>query len=1074
MTREDEQYSNLRWLYDLLDRPIRLSTGISPFQLRSDFSAASTFNRATFFKKSGITFDAKELQFYFDEACVSEESIGYLRSTLGGSLVIGYELSEQTRKVLSRAGINYIDIWLHPIRYMADILFGVSSGSKEVFEKIKKYQLDEEYLYQYATKYKISTYKGWKRVSDKLDVKPNSALFVGQTLYDKAVSLNGKMLSILDFKDRLDEISSQYSEVLYSRHPYLKNGDEDVIKFIKSSRNIKLTNIPSYHLLAHPNIEKVATVSSSVACEAKYFEKETEFLYRPIMDLYADYSVRSYITIFRSIVNPSFWADILQPFCKTVESLPNVEYLAPQENLRDMLGFYWSYAEVDKGENLRRTVKALDIKLQNLAGSGIKKFNSGKVSVKKEAKDKVIQAFNVENAKLAIDKAEVVSFDLFDTLVYRCLESPNDLLDLVSLDVFEGDRELSRKFSAARKASRNKIKSEGLAEEVLLKDRYQAVLSEDDWSNLELSAEELERKEFDIDIKCLDVRPSGKELFDYALSQKKIIVISTDTYYSVSFIKELLGHFNYEGYHKIFSSSEIGYTKHTGNIFPVILSRLNLTPKEMLHIGDNKRSDVDNALAHGIQSIFLPSVESFFRDSNKLTPKHHLRDEVMNSVYKGLLAQRNDVNLSKIVAKSFTGGGAKELGYRTVGLFMYGFAKWILESALEDEVEDLIFLSRDGQIVKRVVDLFIEKNSVNNVRTHYLYASRRSLSVASIYTLGDALEILKINFSPITPADLLVARFGLDREVIEPVISELFGKQELVKSDSAADLDKLGEVLRTCVSHLLEVSGAERAALKKYYSMTGAFNTGKAAVVDIGHNGTLQRYISKFMDVDGLAGYYFVTYVGVQSNVIELGMKAKGYLGEFLDAKDPRHAYKQNLIMFELAFINKEQSFVRCIEDEAGNVQKEFLSTEGDLARSEFCEKLHSGVVEFCSDLEDKRINLGRVFQLNAEESITPYLEFIRKPAYCDAQMLMNVAFENKYSGRNLEYIIGRGGAKGLWKEGHNLLLGGAEEFDKSPFLKENEGFIRRNIRKLVADRSQIKRDIINVYSYLKTGEFKI
>ncbi|WNZ54765.1 HAD-IA family hydrolase [Microbulbifer sp. MKSA007] len=1078
MTREDEQDSNLRWFFDLLKRPIELSTGICPAALRSDFFGGATFNRSVFFKKSGISLDIQELQYHYDASSINTDSLQYLKECLGDALVVGYELSEQTRDVLIRADIAYVDIWLHPCRYLDDILFGVSSSKKEVFQALKKYELNEEYLYQYATKYKISTYKGWRRVLDKVSIKPNTALFIGQTLYDKAVAKNGKMLTAIDFIDRLDKASNEYAEVLYSRHPYVKRGDESILEYIKSSSNISLTSYPAYHLLAHPDVKKVLTISSSVACEAKYFEKEVEFLHRPVLELYEKYSTRSYVTIFKSIVNPRFWSEVLSPVIATT-SAPNVEYLTSGENLRDMLGFYWSYPEINKLENLRRTVRALDNKVAKIAKT-LPQLNKRKSTGSVEgaaasikASGQQFQAFDIDSIKLSIDKVDFVSFDLFDTLVFRCLEKPGDLIDLFSKQVCEHQLATARSFSKARNISRRNAESSGLKEEVLLRDRYDVLLREEVWSELQTSGKELERGEFALDLKCLSVRPVGKKLFDYALAKGKKVIIVTDTYYPVELIEELLLEFGYKGYFRLFSSSEVGLTKYTGNIFPQVIEALEVSPKAVVHIGDNKISDVEKANLHGVQGIHLPSIEDFFKRSSRLSSKAYLSDEISNSIFKGLLAQRNDSFLTKTISRTVGGGSAIELGYRSVGLFIYGFAKWILGKASEDGVTDLVFLSRDGHVVKDVVDNLLKKTGKAGVKTHYLYASRRSLSVVSIHTLDDALGILKNNFSPVDPVTLLSARYGLDPEVVGPVVRSIFKHQKQVKSASESDIEKLGEVLRLCEKHLLDVAERERAALKEYYSNSSAFDGEKCSIIDIGHNGTLQNYISRFMGIENLKGYYFVTYAGVQSNIIDRGMSASGYLGEFMDINSPEHPYRKNLVMFELAFLSKEQSFVRCKFTSERKVEAEFLPFEGDEVRSGFSANLHQGVVEFCLDLEETICRLGVEFVLEPYESIGPYLELIESPERQDIVMFKEVTFENKYSGRSLEYVVGNGQVPGLWKQANGTLSGSlGQEYDYVN-VKTGNGFIRRNFKKMLSDRGQIKKDIINIYSLIVHGEYR-
>ena len=54
---------------------------------------------------------------------------------------------------------------------------------------------------------------------------------------------------------------------------FVKIGDERIISFVTSFNNVSLIDTPTYELLAGSEINKVVTISSSVATEAKYFGK---------------------------------------------------------------------------------------------------------------------------------------------------------------------------------------------------------------------------------------------------------------------------------------------------------------------------------------------------------------------------------------------------------------------------------------------------------------------------------------------------------------------------------------------------------------------------------------------------------------------------------------------------------------------------------------------------------------------------------------------------------------------------------------------------------------------------------
>lgn len=130
MTKEKEQFSNLRWFRDFLSRRLLKSSGQKPVSLTSSLSNASQLNRVKFFSLSNIELDIEETQFYYDEKKITKESKDYLLEFIPeGSIVIGYELSRQTRRIFDSLNITYIDVWLHPIRYLDDVLFAFNSNS---------------------------------------------------------------------------------------------------------------------------------------------------------------------------------------------------------------------------------------------------------------------------------------------------------------------------------------------------------------------------------------------------------------------------------------------------------------------------------------------------------------------------------------------------------------------------------------------------------------------------------------------------------------------------------------------------------------------------------------------------------------------------------------------------------------------------------------------------------------------------------------------------------------------------------------------------------------------------------
>lgn len=117
MTKESEQRNNVKWVYDLLNNVINIAVDVRVDEFVSIDSISNSvdvLSRINFFGLSNIPLFTSETQFYFDCSEINNDSLDYLKSCIGEeTLIIGYELSEQTRNLLDGNGLHYIDIWLH-------------------------------------------------------------------------------------------------------------------------------------------------------------------------------------------------------------------------------------------------------------------------------------------------------------------------------------------------------------------------------------------------------------------------------------------------------------------------------------------------------------------------------------------------------------------------------------------------------------------------------------------------------------------------------------------------------------------------------------------------------------------------------------------------------------------------------------------------------------------------------------------------------------------------------------------------------------------------------------------------
>tara|TARA_B100000700_G_scaffold254648_1_gene286983 strand:+ start:4769 stop:8074 length:3306 start_codon:yes stop_codon:yes gene_type:complete len=1080
MTKEKEQFSNRKWVVDILSYPIGKATGSKVVEFSSSLSNNDKFSRIKFFEKSGIELNIHEVQFWYDANEISDDSLGYLSEFLTpGDVIIGYELSEQTRYLLDKINVTWIDFWLHPVRFLDDILFGFSSSNEDIHNKISEFRIDEEIFKLYANRLKVQFYKGYRRPS--INIPDNSALFIGQTLNDKAICSNGRMLNLLDFKEKFEELAKKYDKVYYSRHPYVKKGDEEILKYINEHPSASFIDKPTYSLLASGKIKKVASISSSVVHEAACFGISSEFWYKPVFPVGAGFP--NYQTIYQEFISPHFWADILSPILST-KKCDRVMFLDTKDKLRDMLAFYWGYKTVDKVEDIRQTLLAVDRRVQKLSApksitesiSNINKTKVEKVEPPKILLEKYSARLN--QWKKLVDKAEYVSFDVFGTLIERPLSNPNHAFDILDSKL-PAEHELKGIFRSEREKARNLITPDlrTCGEEISIDERYSALQQKFKLNND--ATYELSNLEHGLDVNLCMPRKSGMDIYNYAVSKNKKIIIISDIFYSSAFVKELLSNANITHYHKLYVSSETHLLKHTGNMFSYVKKDLDIANKNVLHIGDNLRSDIEKAKDHGLNTLHIERSYDYLHNKHPVLKSLEKQDSneflTSKSITKSLVSEKIFMSEASISDTSFTAGSAELLGYCVLGPLFSGMAEWLYKQAVSQGLTDLYFLARDGEIIKRAFDKYNHKIGGEKIKSHYLYASRRSVNVAALKTTQDLIDLLSLNFTPQSIGSLLETRFGLSDPNI--VIVKEAGYESLCDlADYKKDKDKLQRLIVGLSHDILDNAAHERRNLVKYYSHKGLFSADSVGIVDIGHGGTLQRSISVFLDRP-VTGFYFVTSKDIQRNVLDNNMHAYSYFASELDIdKESFKLYQKYILMFENVFLNNQDSFKK-IDIVGEDFNPVFVVNNTDKARKEFIEQVHNSIVEFSSDYSDVLSKTSSHFNyvgLSSKYAVTPFLDMLEKPSPQDAMLFSDIEFENIFSGRKSKKLINLNPgdkdstlAYSLWKEGAIVL------FNNTPKPKLKFNLLNLIVRKFSTEK-QYHKFLKDPYSFFNDSNNKL
>jgi len=180
----------------------------------------------------------------------------------------------------------------------------------------------------------------------------------------------------------------------------------------------------------------------------------------------------------------------------------------------------------------------------------------------------------IEKTKKKIARAEVVSVDIFDTLLLRPYLSPRDLFLHIEIDqCLEGFAFARREAElSARKKNPDK----------------QEICYDDIYNEIEARFSSAKKIELDWEFMVLQPNPEMKILWDYALELNKKVIVISDMYHSYEDLSQLLIKNKFHAFAHLYVSSRYGKTKKKGTLFEQVFHDLHVNPQEFVHIGDNK------------------------------------------------------------------------------------------------------------------------------------------------------------------------------------------------------------------------------------------------------------------------------------------------------------------------------------------------------------------------------------------------------------------------------------------------------------------------------------------------------
>ena len=350
-----------------------------------------------------------------------------------------------------------------------------------------------------------------------------------------------------------------------------------------------------------------------------------------------------------------------------------------------------------------------------------------------------IQRKPVEALIKQLSQYNVVSFDVFDTLVFRPFAKPVDLFSI--LEVQNGLIGFQKCRRDAEERARNKTTKPN--KEINIYDIYEELES-----SYDINPAQMAKAEMLLETKICYANPYMHAVYEKLVEKGIKIIAVSDMYLPSACIQEILVNCGYDAINTVYVSNEYGDSKESGGLQKVINEKLG-SSASVIHVDDNWNC-IEGCKKAGWKPAFYRqcnSVGNLYRVPDTITP--------LESVYKGIVNNYIHCGVNK-------NSELFEFGFIYGGIAACGYCEWIESFCKLNDCDKVLFLARDTDVFFKLYTKYF-----NEIPAEYAIVSRNALQELTVdhYTedfvshvlyprigLGKTLEVF------LTECDLIILK----------------------------------------------------------------------------------------------------------------------------------------------------------------------------------------------------------------------------------------------------------------------------------------------------------------------------
>lgn len=547
---------------------------------------------------------------------------------------------------------------------------------------------------------------------------------------------------------------------------------------------------------------------------------------------------------------------------------------------------------------------------------------------------------------LAALDAELVSFDVFDTLVWRPFLEPAGARAYLGWLV-ERRHGLAGFAELRSRAEHATYLRRGC--DVTLDDIYGELARRPELRGLPVAA--LQALELDTEQRLLQPRTAVVNVARALAHGGKRVVAVSDMYLAVDDLRRVLPPAASEPLQAIHVSCGNGWRKDGGEAWRRLPGLEGVRRERWLHVGDNEHADVQLPQAmgfiHPVHALRSGALLDLFPALRPLRPDMAQRARWQDQLWLGLVANHCNALADRqpeIFGAQLTLEAPESLGYLVLGPLLLDYATWLARLADERGMQHILFLSREGHLLLEVFQRLQQAvPALAAISPRYFLASRRAVHAAALRDIEDLHAVFAAPYTG--PLEKLIrARLGA------PMATALAGQLARTTLDREVFLPEmctqLVELLRPCAAIILEVGRAERETYLEYCSSAGLNEA--AMVADIGYAASIQQGLMRLTG-QPLGGAYLALKAAAGQVTTQHGWAC----ARFHDARDAGASEEvpvmRHHLLLEAMLTAPEGQFSHFVR-KAGALVPVYATNGMPAADWQVIEHIHAGCLRFVDD----------------------------------------------------------------------------------------------------------------------------